>query len=174
METRCDTVSGELHATFTDNSPGGSHAQPLIAPPVAQPLAQPAARRWPGTVAGHGRYRRRKQPAQAHHDRPRGHARAHDETTNFNTDFPAPTRRKVTTQPTRFANPPRRHPPPPTPTFPHQQAEKSPQNQHVLSILHVDSNQLQYRFFRTSKPKSRYKTNTFGLSVTNVVLKFRV
>ena len=45
--------------------------------------------------------------------------------------------------------------------FPHQQAEKSPQNQHDLPILHVDSNQLQYRFFRTSKPKSRHKTNTF-------------
>ena len=133
---------GELHATFVESSPGGSHALPLIAPPVAQPLAQPVARRWPGTVAGHGRYRRRKQPAQAHHDRPRGHARAHDETTNFNTDFPVPTRRKVTLPATRFANPPRRHPPPPTPTFPHQQAEKSPQNQHDLPILHVDSNQL--------------------------------
>ena len=46
------------------------------------------------------------------------------------------------------------------PIFPHQQAEKSLHNQHDLSILQVDSNQLQYRFF--------------GLSVTNVVLKFRV
>ena len=45
--------------------------------------------------------------------------------------------------------------------FPHQQAEKSLQNQHVLSILQVGSHQLQYRFFRTNKPKSRYKTNTF-------------
>jgi len=50
METRCDTVSGELHATFTDNSPSRSHALPLIAPPVALPLAQPVARRWPGMV----------------------------------------------------------------------------------------------------------------------------
>ena len=48
-----------------------------------------------------------------------------------------------------------------TPTFPHQQAEKSLQNQHVLSILQVGSHQLQYRFFRTNKPKSRHKTNTF-------------
>ena len=47
------------------------------------------------------------------------------------------------------------------PTFPHQQAEKSLQNQHVLSILQVGSHQLQYRFIRTNKPKSRYKTNTF-------------
>ena len=39
--------------------------------------------------------------------------------------------------------------------FPHQQAEKSLQNQHVLSILQVGSHQLQYRFFRTKKPKSR-------------------
>ncbi len=45
--------------------------------------------------------------------------------------------------------------------FLHQQAEKSLQNQHVLSILQVGSHQLQYRFIRTSKPKSRYKTNTF-------------
>ena len=45
--------------------------------------------------------------------------------------------------------------------FPHQQAEKSLQNQHVLSILQVGSHQLQYRFFRTNKPKSRHKTNTF-------------
>ena len=45
--------------------------------------------------------------------------------------------------------------------FPHQQTEKSLQNQHVLSILQVGSHQLQYRFFRTRKPKSRYKTNTF-------------
>ena len=48
-----------------------------------------------------------------------------------------------------------------TPTFPHQQAEKSLQNQHVLSILQVGCHQLQYRFFRTNKPKSRHKTNTF-------------
>ena len=33
------------------------------------------------------------------------------------------------------------------PTFPHQKAEKSLQNQHVLSILQVGSHQLQYRFF---------------------------
>ena len=45
--------------------------------------------------------------------------------------------------------------------FPHQQAEKSLQNQHVLSILQVGSHQLQYRFFRTKKRKSHHKTNTF-------------
>ena len=45
--------------------------------------------------------------------------------------------------------------------FPYQQAEKSLQNQHVLSILQVGSHQLQYRFFRINNPKSRHKTNTF-------------
>ena len=45
--------------------------------------------------------------------------------------------------------------------FPHQKAEKSLQNQHVLSILQVGSHQLQYRLFRTSKPISRHTTNTF-------------
>ena len=45
--------------------------------------------------------------------------------------------------------------------FPHQQAEKSLQNQHVLSVLQVGSHQLQYRFFRTKKWKSHHKTNTF-------------
>ena len=47
------------------------------------------------------------------------------------------------------------------PTFPHQKAEKSLQNQHVLSILQVGSHQLQYRFFRINNPKSRHQTNTF-------------
>ena len=55
----------------------------------------------------------------------------------------------------------RPHAPTKTPTFPHQQAEKSLQNQHVLSILQVGSHQLQYRFFRINNPKSRHKTNTF-------------
>ena len=46
-------------------------------------------------------------------------------------------------------------------TFPRDNAEKSLQNQHVLSILQVGSHQLQYRFFRINNPKSRHKTNTF-------------
>ena len=134
METRCDTVSGELHATFTDNSPGGSHALPLIAPPVAQPLAQPVARQWPGTV-----------------------------NTVAANNLPKPT---VTEQGTihRLAT----TQPPPTPTSPHQQAEKSPQNQHVLSILQVDSHHLQHRLSRTRKPKSHHKTNTLCPSSTLV------
>ena len=40
-------------------------------------------------------------------------------------------------------------------------AEKSLQNQHVLSILQVGSHHLQHQLFRTNKPKSRHKTNTF-------------
>ena len=63
-----------------------------------------------------------------------GYSYSHDETTTFNVDFPAPTSRKVTTKPTRFVHPSSWLPPPSIPTFPHQQAEKSPQNQHVLSF----------------------------------------
>ena len=44
---------------------------------------------------------------------------------------------------------------------PHQQADKSPHNQHVVSILHVGAHHLRYRCFRTNKPKTPYKTNTF-------------
>ena len=144
METRCDTVSGELHATFTDNSPNRSHAlprvappvapplaqpvapplalqpvaqplaqpvapplalqpvaQPLaqpVAPPVAQPLAQPVARRWPGTVDTVAA----NDLPMPHRDKSRDHARAHDETTTSNTDFPTPASRQVTINPTRF------------------------------------------------------------------------
>ena len=58
----------------------------------------------------------------------------HDETTTFNTDVSAPESRKVTTKPTRFVHPSSWLPPPSTPSFPHQQAEKSPQNQHFLSF----------------------------------------
>ena len=76
-------------------------------------------------------------------------------------DCPAPASRQVTTQPTRSVHPSRWLPPTSIPIFPYQKAEKSPQNQHVLSILHVGSHQLQYRFFRTKKPKSHHKTNTF-------------
>ena len=54
-------------------------------------------------------------------------------TTTYNSNFPAPYSRKVTTPATRCVHPSSCLPPPSTPTFPHQQAEKSPQNQHVLS-----------------------------------------
>ena len=44
METRRDTVSGELHATFAESSPNGSHTLPLalrlVLPLVAQPVAR--------------------------------------------------------------------------------------------------------------------------------------
>ena len=59
-----------------------------------------------------------------------GYSYPHDKTTTFNVDSPAPARRKLATKPTRF------------------------------SIFQVGSHQLQYRFFRTSTPKSRHKTNT--------------
>ena len=130
-------MSGELHATFAESSPGGTHALPLVAPPVAQPVAPPVAapvalpvtRQRPGTVNTVAANDLRKP----HRDRSRDHAQARTETTTSNTNFPAPASRKVTTnqhvlsilhvgsQPTK------------TPTFPHQKAKRSPQNQHVLS-----------------------------------------
>ena len=57
----------------------------------------------------------------------------HDETTNFNVDFPAPSSRKVTPPATRFVHPHSWSQPTKTPTFPHRQAEKSPFQQHVVS-----------------------------------------
>ena len=55
-------------------------------------------------------------------------------TTTYNSDFPVQQSQKVTMLATRFVHPPSWLTPPTTPTFPHQQAEKSPQNQHVLSF----------------------------------------
>ena len=52
---------------------------------------------------------------------------------NFNTGFSAPRSRKVATKPTRFVHPSCWLPSTSIPVFPHQEAEKSPQNQHVLS-----------------------------------------
>ena len=105
---------GELHATFVESSPGGSHALPLIAPPVAQPLtqpvappvaqpvappvAQPLARQWPDTVDTVAA----NDLPKPHRDRSRDHAQARDETSTSNTDYPAPASRKLTTQPTRY------------------------------------------------------------------------
>ena len=150
MVAWCGAVLGELHATFVESSPGGSHALPLIAPPVAQPLtppvaqplmppvaqpvaapvAQPATCQRPGTVKTIST----NNLPKPHPDRSRSHAQTRNETTTSNTNFPTPTSRKVTTQPTRFAHPPRWHQPTKTPTFPYQHAEKSPHNQHVMSF----------------------------------------
>ena len=90
--------------------------------------------------------------------------RPHDSTTtctNENTDFSALESQTIALPATRFVHPHSWSQPTKTPTFPHQQAEKSLQNQHVLSILQVGSHQLQYRFFRINNPKSRHQTNTF-------------
>ena len=158
-----------------DSSPGGSHALPPIAPPVAQPVACQR----PGTVDTVAANDLRKP----HRDRSRDHAQARTETTTSNTDFPAPASRQVTINQHalsilhvgpnhlqhRFSriNKPKSHHKtntsgPPTPIFPHQQAEKSPQNQHALPILHVGPNHLQHRLSRINKPKSHHKTNTSG------------
>ena len=40
MDAWCDTVSGELHATFFDSPSDGSHALPPTAQTVAQVVAQ--------------------------------------------------------------------------------------------------------------------------------------
>ena len=69
-----------------------------------------------------------------HRDRSRDHAQTHNKTNNFNVDFPALTSRKAITKPARFVYPSSWLPPPPTPTFLHHQAEKSPLQQHVLSF----------------------------------------
>ena len=49
-------------------------------------------------------------------------------------DCPAPVSRQVTTKPTRSVHPSRWFPPTSIPIFPYQKAEKSPQNQHILSF----------------------------------------
>ena len=135
MVAWCGAVLGELHATFAESSPGGTHALPLVAPPVAQPVAppvaQPLARQW--RASGLTRWIPSPQ-----------------------TTCPSPT---VTDQGTTHRHAMKQAPP--TPIIPHQQAENSPHNQHVVSILQVGSHHLQYRFFRTKKPKSHHKTNTF-------------
>ena len=41
MDAWCDTVSGELHATFFDSPSNGSHALPPTAQVVAQSVAPP-------------------------------------------------------------------------------------------------------------------------------------
>ena len=54
-------------------------------------------------------------------------------TTTYNSDFPAPHSRQVTLLATRYVYPPSWPQPTKTPTFPHQQAKKSPFQQHVVS-----------------------------------------
>ena len=62
-----------------------------------------------------------------------GKSRNEANTTTYNSDFPAPHSRQVTTPATRLVQPPSWPQPTKTPTFPHQQAKKSPQNQYVAS-----------------------------------------
>lgn len=97
---------------------------------------------------------------------PRAWRMAAQDSSPFTLDCPAPASRHVTTQPTRCVHPSSWLPPPSIPIFPYQKAEKSPQNQHVVSILHVGAHHLQYRFFRTNKPKSHHTTNTLYPSFT--------
>ena len=82
--------------------------------------------------------------------------------------------------------------PPPTPTFPRNKAEKSPHNQHVSSFIPGFEATLAARATsgregpaprscacderagRPRAPERRVLNVNGGLSVTNVVLKFRV
>ena len=102
-----------------ESSPGGSHALPPIAPPVTQPVAAPVAQ--PVTCQRHGTVNTvsTNNLPKPHPDRSRDHAQTHNETTS-NTNFPTPTSRKATTQPTRFAHPHSWSQPTKTSTFPHQ------------------------------------------------------
>ena len=62
-----------------------------------------------------------------------GKSRNTANTTTHNSDFPAPHSRQVTLLATRYVYPPSWPQPTKTPTFPHQQAKKSPFQQHVVS-----------------------------------------
>ena len=73
-----DTGSGELHATFVESSPSGSHALPLMALSVAC--------QWPGTADTADA----NNLPKPHRDDSRGHAQARDDTITSNSDFPAP------------------------------------------------------------------------------------
>ena len=127
-------------------------------PPIAQPMAQTAARQWPGTVDAVGAgelspeaecpYQATRSPAhqgRVFPDLNAATAVAHSPAHQGHGSIHTPTMKQS----------------PSMVIFPHQQAEKSLHNQHVLSILHVGSHRLQHRFFRTKKPKSRHTTNTF-------------
>ena len=98
---RCEYVAqhrgGELHATFVESSPSGSHTLPLALPFAAQPVACQC----PGTVNTADA----NNLPKPHPDGPRGHAQARDDTTTLSTNFPAPASQIVTTQPTRFVHP---------------------------------------------------------------------
>ena len=106
--------------------------------PVAQPMAQTAARQWPSMVDTVGAGELSPEPECPYQA----------------TRSPAHQGRGRIHTPTMKQSPS-------MVIFPHQQAEKSLHNQHVLSILHVGSHRLQHRFFRTKKPKSRHTTTTF-------------
>ena len=128
MVAWCGAVLGELHATFAESSPGGTHALPLIAPPVAQPLTPPVAPPVAQPVAPPV-----AQPVAPPVAQPLARQWRASGLTRWipspQTTCPSPT---VTDQGTTHRLAMKQ--PPPIPTFPHQQAEKSPQKQHVLSF----------------------------------------
>ena len=103
-------------------------------------VAQSAARQWPSMVDAVGAGELSPEAEHPHqatrspaHRACGGIRTPNDETTTFNVDFPAPESRKVALLATRFVHPHSWSQPTKTPTFPHQHAEKSPLQQHVVS-----------------------------------------
>ena len=92
----CDTVSGELHATFFDSPSNGSHALPPTAQSVAPPMEQSVAYRRHGMAGAVGAGELPLNPSV--HTRPlvRPHIRyvgaftPHDETIPVNVGCPVP------------------------------------------------------------------------------------
>ena len=125
----CTTTHSTAGSAATDAA-GSTTSSAAGSTAGSAATSAPVARQRPDTVDTVAANDRPKP----HPDRSKDHTQACNETTTSNTNFPAPTSRQATTQPTRFVHPPRWLPPPPIPTFPHQQAEKSPHNQHVLSF----------------------------------------
>ena len=180
MDARRDTVSGELHATFMENPPGGTHAPPLVAPPVAQPVAppvaQPLARQWRAsgltrwipspqttcpspTATDQGTTHRLalKQPPPTpifpHQHAERSPLQQH--VVSYNPIIGQPHTGPRCGKHRNEASRPTK-----IVTFPRNKADKSPHNQHVLPILHVGSHHLQHQLPRTNTPKSRPSSNT--------------
>ena len=106
-------------------------------PPIAQPMAQTAARHWPSMVDAVGAGELSPEPECPYQatrsPAHQGHGSIHTPT--------------IKQSPSMVF-------------FPHQQAEKSLQNQHDLSILIVGLNQLKHRLSRTNTPKSHPSSNT--------------
>ena len=101
-----------------------------------------------------------------------GKSRNTANTTTYNSDFPAPHSRQVTLLATRFVHPSRWPQPTKTPTFPHQQAKKSPFQQHVVSYHpNFHPSQITVQFQRShvttrQEPQRNYVRHCWGTTPT--------